>query len=335
MSEIRVLDGTLRDGGCVNNFRFGLDSARQILGALEKTGVEAIELGYIENGGDLTGEYTKYANERVIPETLLLKKAKGISYFAMIDQGKYEIGDLEERAEQGIDGIRLAFHKETWRQAIEDGRRIREKGYLIGIQPMVTTRYSEDELLRLIEAAQEKIPKLSAFYLVDSFGQMDEEDVLRRFELYDRNVSEDIALGLHLHNNLQLAFANVIAVLKREMKHPVMIDSSILGMGKGAGNLNTELLLAYLNERHAKDYDLQPVRKIIDEILDPLQKTYAWGYAPEFALSAYAACSPSYAKFFHREKGRSLEEAERLLKQIPEEKKNSFDRGFAERLCGD
>ncbi len=123
MSGIKVLDVTLRDGGCVNDFNFGQEYMDSILSALEGSAVDYIELGYIdEKKGSECGR-TQYCNEKVIPQHFLKHKRRGITYVAMIDYGKFHIDHLDKRNEKGIDGIRLAFHKKHWKEAIGGAER--------------------------------------------------------------------------------------------------------------------------------------------------------------------------------------------------------------------
>lgn len=111
MNSLKVLDVTLRDGGCVNDFNFGQTYMEKILEAQEASGVEIIELGYIdENKGSKEGR-TQYIDEQIISQIILKNKKPGITYVAMIDYGKFNVDKLQKRNENSIDGIRLAFHK--------------------------------------------------------------------------------------------------------------------------------------------------------------------------------------------------------------------------------
>ena len=80
-----------------------------------------------------------------------------------------------------------------------------------------------------------------AFYLVDSFGTMKRKDMLRFFYMIEHNLREDIVIGFHSHNNLQLAYANAQTLVDLQTSRSLILDSSIMGMGRGAGNLNSEL----------------------------------------------------------------------------------------------
>lgn len=332
MKEIKCLDVTLRDGGCVIDFNFGSDYMRSILGAVEDSGADYIELGYIDDKKGTEKERTQFLSEKVIRQNFLKHKKTGHKYLAMMDYGKYKAEDLEEHREDGIDGIRLAFHKKDWRYALDVGKQIYEKGYEIFIQPMITMRYTDKELLELIAGVNDELPGASAFYLVDSFGEMRREDVSRLMYLIDHNLNREIAVGFHSHNNLQLSYSNAISLLEFPMNRKLIIDSSVLGMGKGAGNLNTELFMEHLNRYYGKNYAIKPLLNVIDKVLTVIRSENDWGYSVEYYLSSVNGCSPSYASYYYNKHRLSVEKIAELLGCIDEEKKISFDRDYAEKL---
>lgn len=332
MGKVSVLDATLRDGGCVIDFNFGNKYIQDILNALEKSEVEYIELGYIDFEGDKSGDRTKYKSENVIYEKILWNKKSNIEYLAMIDYGKYNIESLEECNPKGIDGIRLAFHKRDWEQAILLGKNIMSKGYKLYVQPMITLRYSDKELLELIEYVNKIIPDVSGVYIVDSFDEMRGKDVIRLMHLMDSNLAQTIALGFHSHNNLQLSYANAMSFLSFNTKRDIMLDSCVMGMGKGAGNLNSELLMEHMNIYSDKKYNIKPLLHLIDTVINTLHYEHYWGYAAQFYLSAINQCSPTYAAYYYDKQMLSIEEIAEILGEIPDAKKISFDRKMAEDL---
>ncbi|AET70571.1 isopropylmalate/homocitrate/citramalate synthase [Desulfosporosinus orientis DSM 765] len=332
MNSIKVLDVTLRDGGCVNEFNFGQDYMDKILEALERSGVDFIELGYIdEKNGSVSGR-TQYSNEQVISTSFLKHKLPGITYVAMMDYGKFDVDKFQDRQESGIDGIRLAFHKKNWKDVTTLGRTIIDKGYQFYVQPMLTLRYSDMELLELIKSVNEYLPDASGFYIVDSFGEMRGTDVTRLMHLVDNNLNPGIALGFHSHNNLQLSYSNAMSLLSFPTNRNLMLDASVMGMGKGAGNLNTELLLEHLNLYYGKTYRIAPLLELIDQVINTLHKEMYWGYAAEYYLSSVNHCTPSYAGHFYNKHMLPIDQVAELLGMIEEDKKNSFDRQYAENL---
>lgn len=332
MKNLQVLDVTLRDGGCVNNFNFGQNYMEKILLAQEMSGVDIIELGYIdETAGSISGR-TQYINEQVVTEILLKEKKPQRSYVVMMDYGKFDVNHLQKRTISGIDGIRLAFHKKDCVESIKVGRKILEKGYDLYIQPMITLRYSDAELLQLIDLINNELPDAYAFYIVDSFGEMRPNDMNRILNLVDHNLTRDVKLGFHSHNNMQMSYSNAIYMLQFPTNRDIIIDSSIMGMGKGAGNLNTELLLEHLNLFYGKNYAISPLLEVIDKVINQLHAEYYWGYAPEYYLSSVNHCTPSYASHFYNKHMLPIDQVSELLGMIEEEKKVSFDKNYAEEL---
>lgn len=332
MNRLKVLDVTLRDGGCVNNFNFGQTYMEKILTAEEAAGIDIVELGYIdENKGSVLGR-TQYINEQVITECILKQKKKNITYVAMIDYGKFDINKLLPKSNEGIDGIRMAFHKKNWLDIIPFGKQIIEKGYQFFIQPMITFRYSDAELLELIECVNKELSSAAGFYIVDSFGEMRPNDMLRMLNLIDHNLISSIPLGFHSHNNLQLSYSNAMSMIQFPTTREIILDCSIMGMGKGAGNLNTELLLEHLNMFYGKNYKVAPLLEVIDKVINQLHKEFYWGYAPEYYLSSANHCTPSYASYYYDKHMLPIEQVSELLSMISEEKKVSFDSDYAEKL---
>lgn len=332
MNSLKVLDVTLRDGGCVNDFNFGQTYMEKILAAQEASGVDIIEMGYIdENKGSECGR-TQYLNEQVISKCILKNKKPGVTYVAMMDYGKFNVDNLQPRTEESIDGIRMAFHKKNRFDVIELGRKIIDKGYQFYIQPMITLRYSDGELLELIDLVNTKLPDASGFYIVDSFGEMRPNDMSRVLNLVDHNLIPSMTLGFHSHNNLQMSYSNAIAMLQFPTNRDLMLDCSIMGMGKGAGNLNTELLLEHLNLFYGKNYKIAPLLEVIDKVINQLHSEFYWGYAPEYYLSAANQCTPSYASHFYNKHMLPIDQVGELLGMIAPEKKISFDKDYAEEV---
>lgn len=332
MNSIKVLDVTLRDGGCVNDFNFGQVYMEKILAAQEASGVDVIEMGYIDEIKGSTSGRTQYINEQVISECLLKSKKPGVTYVAMMDYGKFNVDNLQPRSDKSIDGLRVAFHKKNMHDMIPLGRKIIEKGYQLYIQPMITLRYSDAELIEFIDLVNKNLPDASGFYIVDSFGEMRPNDMSRVLNLVDHNLIPTMTLGFHSHNNLQMSYSNACAMLQFPTNRNLMLDSSIMGMGKGAGNLNTELLLEHLNLYYGKNYKINPLLEVIDKVVNQLHSEYYWGYAPEYYLSSANHCTPSYAGHFYNKHQLPIDQVAELLGMIAEEKKISFDKNYAEEI---
>ena len=327
--KIELVDVTLRDGGIVVDFNFGIERMQKIKETLEESGVEYIETGYIdEKKGSAEGR-TCFDNEVSIEKTLLKSgKKKGITYLAMADYGTFDFNKLHRRSETGIDGIRLAFHKENWEKAIECGKIIMSKGYDLYIQPMVTMRYSDEEFKHLIYVCNNVLHEAKGFYVVDSFGQMDNMSLIHKLEIADQYVSMNMKLGFHAHNNRQLAFSNALSFVEYNSKHDMMLDASIMGMGKGAGNLCTELIEPILSQEN-NDYNTNVLYDAISEYFSEQHKKTPWGYSLDFYLSSLYSCTPSYIKIFTADKRVTTDALIELLQKMPDEKRAACDRTFA------
>lgn len=332
MKSVKVLDVTLRDGGCVIDFNFGQDYMNQILAGLEKSGVDIIELGYLDSAKGTVQGRTQFCNEQVIPQHFLKHKKPGMTYVAMMDYGKFDPVALAAYDGTGIDGIRIAFHKKDWLNMVPVAKTVLEKGYKLFIQPMTIMRYSDKEILELLDVVNSELADASAFYIVDSFGEMRMDDLNRIARLVDHNLSPAMTMGFHSHNNLQLSYSNAVTLLQFFTDRDLVIDSAILGMGKGAGNLNTELFLEHLNLYYGKSYKIAPLLEVIDQVLNTIRSEFYWGYSIEYYLSSVNHCTPSYASHFYKKHMLPVERVAELLSMIAAEKKNSFDKEYAEQL---
>lgn len=327
--KIELVDVTLRDGGIVINFDYGMERMQKIKATLETSGVEYIETGYIDEKKGSPEGRTCFDNEVSIEKTLLSTgKKPGVTYFAMIDYGTFDVNKLQPRSANGVDGIRLAFHKENWEASIEWGKIIMSKGYDLYIQPMVSMRYTDEEYKHLIQVCNTELAGAAGFYVVDSFGQMDNMALIRKLEIADQYVSMSMKLGFHAHNNRQMAYSNALAFVEFNSRHDMMLDASIMGMGKGAGNLCTELIEATLiNE--GKNYNSNVIYDAISEYFADQQKKTPWGYSLDYYLSSLYSCTPSYIKIFTADDRVTTDVLVDLLKNMPDEKRAACDRKFA------
>lgn len=327
--EIKLLDCTLRDGGIVIDFDYGLNRMQWIKGVLESSGVEFIECGYINQTKGSPKGKSCFDSETAIEKTLLSSgKKTGITYVAMIDYGTYDVSKLSNKTERGIDGIRLAFHKEKWKEAIECGKIILSKGYDLFIQPMISMRYTDEEYRHLIGVVNSELQGAKGFYVVDSFGQMNNTDLIKKLEIADEYLEPYMMLGFHAHNNRQMAYSNALAFVDFNARHNMILDSSIMGMGKGAGNLCTELIEANLN-LEGKNYNTTAIYDAISVYFAEQQKLTPWGYSLDYYLSSLYSCTPSYIKIFTADKRVTTDVLIDMLKNMPEDKRVACDHAFA------
>jgi 4-hydroxy 2-oxovalerate aldolase len=332
MNKIEILDCTLRDGGYVNNWEFGKNNIKKIVDNLAHSNVDVIEMGFLSNKKEANKNKSIFDTVEGFSKFLPNNK-KNSMFVAMINNGEYNSEDLPEFDGKSIQGLRVAFHKKDKEKAIPLCRGIAKKGYKLFIQPMVTINYTDKELLDLIDVFNEIKPY--AFYVADSFGMMKQKDLLRMFYLIDNNLDKNINIGYHAHNNMQLAYSNAQALINTNTNRTMMIDSSIFGMGRGAGNLNTELIMQFLNEKDKNKknkYLIKPLLKTIDEVLNKIYQETYWGYSLPHYLSAVHNCHPNYATHLSEKNTLTVDSIDEILSKITEEKRANFDKNFAEKL---
>lgn len=324
MPKISILDCTLRDGGYVNNFEFGQETICNIIKKLSNASIDIIECGFLREGSN-NREQSLFDSVGAI-QKVIGKKNKKILYVAMIQYGAIKIEDIEEYTGKSIDGIRLTFHQSEIDEAITFGKQLMSKGYKLFMQPVGTTTYSDVSLIKLLQ----NINKLNpfAFYIVDTLGTMFKKDLLRMYYLVDYYLNDEIMLGFHSHNNLQMSFSNAQELIEVSTMRHIIIDASVLGMGRGAGNLNTELITNFINVNFGFRYDCSEILDIIDQYIRPLSYKYKWGYDAVYYIAAIAKCHPNYAAYLMNLQTLNVKDINFILKNMECKKKGVFDKDY-------
>ncbi len=324
--SITILDCTLRDGGYVNEWNFSEKSIKKMIPLLINSNLDYLECGFLKNT-PYEADKTLF-NEISQIEELLPANFHKTKIVLMIVCGKYDTKTIANNSKTHFT-IRITFKKNEIPQVLEEAKFLMSKGYDVFLNPTQTITYSDLELLDLISKINELKPYGMA--IVDTTGTMRNKDVSRLFHLIDHNLNEEIALCFHSHNNLQLSFSNAQELIKLNPKRELIIDSCVFGMGRGAGNLPTELILTYLNENYNAKYNLIPILKIIDEHIGKIFAKTPWGYSVPYYLAASHNCHPNYASFLVEKQTVSIEIINSILEHIPQEKKSNFDKDFIEK----
>lgn len=322
-NSIKILDCTLRDGGYLNDWNFGKATIQSILVNLNRSKIDFIECGFLKEG-KYSEDKTFFGSVRDL-ESLVLENQ---SYTLMVNFGEYSIENFSECVNKNIK-IRVAFKKHNQLEALDYILKLKKLGWDVFANPMSTNTYSKEELEKLILDINTIEP--FGVSIVDTLGNMYEKDVLELFEFFDKNLSPQIALGFHSHNSLQLSFSNTKVLLKMNIKRLIIIDSCLYGMGRGAGNLCTELFTKYLNDTNGSQYEILPLLKSIDNDLKPIFNKSPWGYSTPYYIAALHGCHPNYAANLVK-KGFSDEEIDKALSQIPSDKRVSYDKDVLDNL---
>jgi len=330
MRSIKILDCTLRDGGFVNDWNFGIGSLENIIARLDKAGIDFVEIGFIDK------RRTYDINRCIVPDTDSLKPVfenldiSNAIIVAMIDFGTCDIEAITDQKNSVLDGIRVIFKKKNYIEALDFCSQIKKKGYKLFINPVSVTGYKDDELITLIQKINEVAPYCVS--IVDTYGLMNKNELLHYYNLIDGNLAKSIIIGYHSHNNLQLAFANSLELMSADSERELMVDASLYGMGKSAGNTCTELLAMYLNENYGKNYIIDQLLEAIDvDISKEYAKKY-WGYSLMHFIAASNNCHPDYVSNLINKKTLSIKSINGILSQIDQTNKLTFNKELIENM---
>lgn len=287
MGQAKLLDCTLRDGAYIIDKKFGDPVINGIIDGLIKAKVDYIEIGFLQDEGFGPGK-TVYKNaedaSRFIPDE------KGESEFSVLaDFSRFSITNLEDNPGNSFDIVRECFFKHERYDAMKVCREIKQKGYKVFVQPVDILGYTDSELLELIEIVNQVEPYCMS--IVDTFGSMYEEDLQHVYSIINHNLVSNCKIGFHSHNNMQLSNALSQAFLRMSHgKRQVVVDSTISGMGRGAGNTPTELIAQYMVAKLGYSYDMDALLDIIDGYMDNIRSRSSWGYTtPYFIAGCYSA----------------------------------------------
>ena len=267
--SVKVLDCTLRDGAYVVDGEFGDENIAVIKTTLDKANIDIIECGWLRD--------CKHKKDSVfynIPEDMsgIIRKNK---YSLMFDYGRYDISKLPQNT-GSVDIIRMAFYKKSLDEISFAAEKVKSKGYEVFLQPSNVKEYTKTELEKLCKRAN--YIGVNACYIVDSFGSLFPEDLEKIIPIFSENLEENILLGFHSHNNIQLSLALSIQFINT-VKRDIVVDSTLCGIGRGGGNTKTELLIEYLNRFKESKYDIRAINELAKNTIEPLG--YCWEYTLE------------------------------------------------------
>ena len=274
--ELKVLDCTIRDGGLVNNHQFTDEFVRAVYDTCVAAGIDAMEIGYKNSPRLFPKE--EFGPWRHCDEDDLNRLVgghdadkTGLRLAAMADAGKSDWTEQIVPCDQSVlDVIRVAFYANQVSEAVEMIHHAHELGYETTANLMAVSNISETEIDTVLEAIAPT--PAGTMVIVDSFGYLYREQIDKLYRKYSQameGTGKDI--GIHAHNNLQLAFANTIEAIILGANRA---DGTMAGLGRGAGNCPMELLLGFL--RNPK-FKLRPVMRLLQDHIEPLREHLKWG----------------------------------------------------------
>ena len=320
MFEIGILDCTLRDGAYVVDTYFGDNTIFEIVKSLVEAGIDIIECGFLRNksGGEGSTVFSKPSEiKKYIPEGLCNSK-----FVLMFDAGKLDVEKIP--ANDGtLFGIRDCFHKDFIDQAFQDAEILKQKGYKIFIQPTGILQYTDVEIIELIKKTN--LIGAYSFAIVDTFGSMDKSDLLRLFSLINHNLDDSITLSFHSHNNQQMAYALSQDFVELGFgKRKMVVDSTVYGMGRGAGNTCTESVAFHLNKYYKKQYNTEKILDLIESQILQIYDHYSWGYNVRNLVAGINGCHVDNISYLY-DKGYLLSsDVKRIMEVVPSEYRIHF-----------
>jgi 4-hydroxy 2-oxovalerate aldolase len=314
----------------VNGWEFGHDTLTNIFERLVSTNVEIIEVGFLD-------ERRSYdINRSILPDTASVEKTFGkidkgnALIVGMIDFGTCGINHLQPCAESFLDGIRVIFKKQVMHEAIAFCKQIKALGYQVFTQAVSITSYDDNDLLELISLVNGLRP--FAVSIVDTYGLLHQDNLMHVFHIMDKHLHSEIAIGYHAHNNFQMGYANCIEFLNTPTERSLLVDGTLYGMGKSAGNAPIELLAMYMNRNCGKRYDINQMLEAIETGLMDIYQKVPWGYNLFYYISASQKCHPSYVSYLLNKHTLSIKSVNDILCLIDNEKKLLYDQRHIEEL---
>jgi 4-hydroxy 2-oxovalerate aldolase len=276
--EIKVLDCSIRDGGLINEWHFSDEFVRATYQYLSQAGADYIEIGY--RASRKMFDTTKFGKWRFCDDEDVRKVIDGIEsqskLSCMVDIGRVEDEDILPREQSPFSMIRVACYMKDVTKAISLGNMIMDKGYETTVNIMAVSTNVEREINEgLNDLSKSNIPIV---YVVDSYGAMYCEDVTHLVNKYKAALPGK-TIGIHTHNNRQLAFGNTIQAI---IDGANFVDASVYGIGRGPGNCCQELLLSFLQN---PKYKLRPVLQLIQDYYLPLREKIEWGYIIPYMIT--------------------------------------------------
>ncbi|MFD2518540.1 aldolase catalytic domain-containing protein [Salinimicrobium flavum] len=268
-NKFKILDCTLRDGGYYTNWDFNKDIVKTYFQSFNSLPVDYLEIGYRSNPmNSYLGEYF-YCPQYLLEESKEISSKKLVIILNEKDVRPEHVKDLLGPTSGYIDMVRIAIDPKNFKRALVLAEEVKKHGFEIGFNVMYMSNWeNEKEFLGQIK---EVTGIADYFYMVDSFGGVYPEDVKKTYEIVRDQT--DTKIGFHGHNNLQLALINTLTAIECGVD---IVDATVTGMGRGAGNLQTELLLTALNAKGLLDFDFNSLSKVVDPF-EKMQKEYGWG----------------------------------------------------------
>lgn len=278
VNQSKIVDCTIRDGGLVNNWDFSVEFVQKLYAGLNEAGVDYMEIGYknspkLLKGADAAGPW-RFLDDEFLRQVIPQKGHTKLS--ALVDIGRVDENDILPRSESLLDLIRVACYVKDVDKALQLVQVFHDRGYETTINIMALSNVMEHELLEAFEMIKDSV--VDVVYIVDSYGSLDYKDMEHLITKFKTHLPNK-RLGVHTHNNMQLAFSNTLVAAENGVE---LLDASVYGMGRAAGNCPTELLVTHLKNTK---YNLRPVLEVLEKLMIPLREKEEWGYLIPYMIT--------------------------------------------------
>ena len=289
--ELKVLDCTIRDGGLMNEHRFEDSFVKRVYETCVAAGIDYMELGYKADRkifAESSAGPWKFCTEEDM-RRIVGDKPTGIKLSVMADAERTDYhNDILPREQSVLSCIRVASYVHQVPTALDMIKDAHDKGYETTFNLMALSTVQERDLFDALEVVVAS--PVDVIYVVDSFGSFYSEqirDLTGKFVKMAGEAGKQV--GIHAHNNQQLAYANTIEAM---LSGATWLDATIAGLGRGAGNCPTELLVGFLKN---PKFHLRPVLECVQDLLVPLSKQIDWGYSIPYMLTGQLNIHPRMA----------------------------------------
>jgi 4-hydroxy 2-oxovalerate aldolase len=318
--DLKVLDCTFRDGGYYNNWKFTKTQEQKYLKSISSSGIQVLELGFrFLKKNQEYGDYAYSKDEKIND----LKLEKNIKVAIMINGSdiinRKDIRKLlSPSIKTKVSIIRFACQASDIFSLLDTFEYTKSLGYKVIVNLMQINLVNKNTLIKILSLLKKNV---DVFYFADSFGNIDEKKTKSLCKLIKKHWKKEF--GIHAHDNCGKAFKNTVVAIKEGAS---WIDSTILGMGRGAGNLKTEELLLFLNKKYYKKniYKIKFINNLSKKTFAPLKKIYGWGKSRYYYIAAKNNIHPSYIQLLERDFRYSHKEKVNIINSLKKESSRSF-----------
>lgn len=288
MKNLKILDCTLRDGGYYTNWKYDLNLVNDYLSCMSDLKIDFVEIGLKGSSKEKGFGSFAYTDEKLINK---LNKPSKLKISIMINatdiKNQKFIEQIPNKKNSKVALYRIATHFKDLDKAIQAGNLLKKKGYLVGINLMQISSYEANKLTDVIKKINKT--KFDFLYIADSFGSMNGKETQRFLEIIKKNTHKK--LGVHMHDNQGLALHNTISAIDNGIR---IADSTIMGMGRGPGNVKTEELIFIKDKFSEKKF--YKLSSLINKYFLKLKNNYQWGSNSYYYYSGAKKIHPTYVQ---------------------------------------